>query len=181
MKPIKVIHILKRLESIDRDLIELRELKYKISRDRLYYSDLVIAFELQINKLLNERVKLMELKIDNPPEYLQKRQWEKDIQNAYPLPNREDLKIPDVDGPKLTQDEADVAIKKIKAKLNRKRNPTLTIKNIPTIKQSPSFLNDDKPEEEILMEEISIKTSSKSRKNRENKNNDNDDSTLYRI
>ena len=66
----KVVHILKRLELIDRDIAELRKFAEGLSLDRTYSDALKISLELQINNLLNERVKLMDLRIENPPDYL---------------------------------------------------------------------------------------------------------------
>ena len=68
--PVKIIHVINRLEAIDRDLTELRSLKRNLAKNRAYYSEMSIAFDRQINTLLNERIKLMELRIENPPENL---------------------------------------------------------------------------------------------------------------
>ena len=65
-----MVHALKRLEIIDRDINELRSIEKELSDNRTYSNAIKISLELQINNLLNERVKLMELKIDNPPDAL---------------------------------------------------------------------------------------------------------------
>ena len=70
MSPVKLIHVLKRLEILDRDIQELHEMADNLTRNRTYSNALKISVELQINNLLNERVKLMELRIENPPEHL---------------------------------------------------------------------------------------------------------------
>ena len=70
MSPIKIIHALKRLEAIDRDIEELRTIEKELSDDRSYTNAIKISLELQINNLLNEKVKLMELRISNPPDNL---------------------------------------------------------------------------------------------------------------
>ncbi|MDH5721140.1 MAG: hypothetical protein OEZ13_11095 [Spirochaetia bacterium] len=70
MSPVKFVHVLKRLEVLDRDIEELRRIEASLEKGRTYSASLNISLELQINHLLNERVKLMELRIENPPEHL---------------------------------------------------------------------------------------------------------------
>ena len=70
MSPVKFVHVLKRLEVLDRDIEELRRIESSLEKGRTYSTSLNISLELQINHLLNERVKLMELRIENPPEHL---------------------------------------------------------------------------------------------------------------
>ena len=72
MSAVKLIHVLKHLELIDRDVNELRGLTASLASKRTYSHAIRIALELQINNLLNERVKMMELKIKDPPPALQK-------------------------------------------------------------------------------------------------------------
>lgn len=72
MQPVKVIHLLKRVEEIDRDIAELHALVDHIDKGRSYRNPLKIAAEQQINNLIGEKVKLMELKIENPPDFLTK-------------------------------------------------------------------------------------------------------------
>ena len=67
MSAVKLIHVLKHLELIDRDVNELRGLTASLASKRTYSHAIRIALELQINNLLNERVKMMELKIKDPP------------------------------------------------------------------------------------------------------------------
>ena len=61
---------MKRLEVLDRDIKELQDLEESLTDNRTYSDALRISVELQISNLLNERVKLMELQIDNPSEHL---------------------------------------------------------------------------------------------------------------
>lgn len=68
----KVIHLIKRVEQIDREINELHHLVDGIDNTRSYRNPMKIAAEKQINDLVGERVKLMELKIENPPEFLTK-------------------------------------------------------------------------------------------------------------
>ncbi|MBS0618510.1 MAG: hypothetical protein JSR44_09990 [Spirochaetes bacterium] len=70
MEVVKVIHLLKRVEQIDREINELHGLVDGIDSSRSYRNTMKIAAEKQINDLIGERVKLMELKIDTPPDFL---------------------------------------------------------------------------------------------------------------
>ncbi|MCS6972382.1 MAG: hypothetical protein NZL89_05085 [Leptospiraceae bacterium] len=70
MQPVKVIHLIKRVEQIDQEIAELHKLVAGIDSSRSYRNALKIAAEKQINDLIGEKVKLMELRIENPPEFL---------------------------------------------------------------------------------------------------------------
>lgn len=72
MQPVKVIHLIKRVEQIDREVAELHGLVDGIESTRSYRNTMKIAAEQQINNLIGEKVKLMELTIANPPEFLTK-------------------------------------------------------------------------------------------------------------
>lgn len=72
MLPVKVIHLIKRVEQIDREVNELHHLVGSIDSSRSYRNTMKIAAEQQINNLVGEKVKLMELKIENPPDFLTK-------------------------------------------------------------------------------------------------------------
>ncbi|MGQ9844067.1 MAG: hypothetical protein ACUVRK_10940 [Spirochaetota bacterium] len=67
----KVIHVLKRIEMIDQDIRELRKLEKSLQRNKSFTQPIFITIEKQINILLGERIKLLELKIANPPDNLQ--------------------------------------------------------------------------------------------------------------
>ena len=67
----KVIHVLKRIEMIDQDIRELRKLEKSLQRNKSFTQPIFITIEKQINILLGERIKLLELKIANPPANLQ--------------------------------------------------------------------------------------------------------------
>jgi cAMP deaminase len=62
--------ILKRIESIDKDVGHLNTVKSKLPDDKPYSSNLQLAFDKQINQLLNERVFLMETVVLDPPPWL---------------------------------------------------------------------------------------------------------------
>lgn len=64
----KVVHVLKRIEMIDEDIKELRKLEKTITRDKSFSTPIYMSIEKQINLLLGERIKLIELPILNPPE-----------------------------------------------------------------------------------------------------------------
>ena len=76
MQPVKVIHLIKRVEQIDKEIAELHGLVDGIESTRSYRNTLKIAAEQQINNLIGEKVKLMELKIENPPDFLTKHVFE---------------------------------------------------------------------------------------------------------
>lgn len=76
MLPVKVIHLVKRVEQIDREIAELHHLVDGIDNSRSYRNTMKIAAEQQINNLVGEKVKLMELKIENPPDFLTKHVFE---------------------------------------------------------------------------------------------------------
>lgn len=85
MQPVKVIHLIKRVEQIDKEIAELHGLVDGIDSARSYRNTLKIAAEQQINNLVGEKVKLMELKIENPPDFLTKHVYES-TENKAPQP-----------------------------------------------------------------------------------------------
>ena len=64
----KVVHVIKRVEMIDNDVKELRKLEKSLSRDKSFSTPIYMTIEKQINILLGDRIKLLDLKIANPPE-----------------------------------------------------------------------------------------------------------------
>ena len=66
----RVVHVLKRIETIDNDIKELRKLEKTLTRDKSFTTPIFMTIEKQINIMLDERIKLLNLKIDNPPETL---------------------------------------------------------------------------------------------------------------
>ena len=66
----KVVHVIKRVETIDNDIKELRKLEKSLSRDKSFSTPIYMTIEKQINILLGERIKLLDLRISNPPENL---------------------------------------------------------------------------------------------------------------
>ncbi|HNR90139.1 MAG TPA: hypothetical protein PKM65_17515 [Spirochaetota bacterium] len=63
----KVIHALKRIETIDQDIRDLKKLEKTIKTNKSFSTPIYMSIEKQINILLGERIKLLELKIANPP------------------------------------------------------------------------------------------------------------------
>jgi len=78
----KVVHVLKRIETIDNDIKELRKIEKTIASNKSFSTPLYLSIEHQINLLLGERVKLFELKISNPPAELAKEFPDKDESGA---------------------------------------------------------------------------------------------------
>lgn len=64
----KVVHVIKRVETIDNDIKELRKLEKSIARDKSFTTPIFMTIEKQINILLGERIKMLDLQIQNPPE-----------------------------------------------------------------------------------------------------------------
>lgn len=85
--------ILDRIRILDRDVSELNRLKSRLPADRPYSSSLQISFDKQINNLLNERVRLLELEIQNPPRWIlgDTESFEAGIQTASALLQPSDL------------------------------------------------------------------------------------------
>ncbi|MES0491933.1 MAG: hypothetical protein ABUK01_18200 [Leptospirales bacterium] len=70
MPAVKFVHVLKRIESLERDIKEIHALQAEVNVERSYSTPIKISLEQQVNTLLNEKTKLMEVRIDNPPEQL---------------------------------------------------------------------------------------------------------------
>lgn len=66
----RVVHVLKRVETIDNDIKELRKLEKTLTREKSFTTPIYMTIEKQINIMLDERIKLLNLKIDNPPQNL---------------------------------------------------------------------------------------------------------------
>jgi hypothetical protein len=76
----KVIHIIKKIEAVDDDIRELRKLEKSLAKDKSFSTPIYISIEKQINILLGDRIKLLELTISNPPANLLK-----DIEGTEPI------------------------------------------------------------------------------------------------
>jgi hypothetical protein len=137
----KVVHVIKRVETIDNDIKELRKLEKSIARDKSFTTPIYMTIEKQINILLGERIKLLELHIENPPaSFVTDIEGEdeeipaapvqaipepkKAVKKAKPkeedeikkpvVPEKRKITIPDDDIPMLTQDQIDAKFHAIK-------------------------------------------------------------------
>jgi len=63
----KVVHVLKKIELIDSDIRDLKKLEKSIATNKSFSTPLYMSIEKQINILLSERIKMLELTIANPP------------------------------------------------------------------------------------------------------------------
>ena len=68
----KVIHVIKRIEEIDNDIRELKKLEKSVKRNKSFTTPIFMSIEKQINILLGDRIKMLDLKIENPPEAMRK-------------------------------------------------------------------------------------------------------------
>jgi hypothetical protein len=66
----KVIHVLKKIEQIDEDIKELRKMEKALQRNKTFTTPIFMTIEKQINLMLGDRVKLLELKVENVPEHI---------------------------------------------------------------------------------------------------------------
>src|SRR4030042_4802660 len=80
----KVVHVLKKIEDIDQDIRELKKLEKSVKKNKSFTTPIYMSIEKQINILLGDRIKMLELKIENPPEPLQK-EIEGDEKNEKPV------------------------------------------------------------------------------------------------
>ncbi len=126
----KIVHVLKRIETIDEDIRELRKMEKGLNRDKAFSKDIYISIEKQINILVNEKVKLMELKVENPPVSLVEQiegaaddkndkdnasRSTKNIKKAAGKSTGKKIEINSIDDiPMLTQDQIDAKISSIK-------------------------------------------------------------------
>lgn len=63
----KVIHILKKIEMIDDDIKDLRKMEKSLKKNKSFSTPIYMSIEKQINILLGDKIKLLELKITDPP------------------------------------------------------------------------------------------------------------------
>jgi hypothetical protein len=79
----KVIHVIKRIEDIDNDIRELKKLERSVKKNKSFTTPIFMSIEKQINLLLGDRIKMLDLRIENPPEAL-KKQIEGDEEEVKP-------------------------------------------------------------------------------------------------
>lgn len=169
----KVVHVIKRVETIDNDIKELRKLEKSIARDKSFTTPIFMTIEKQINILLGERIKMLDLQILNPPESfaasiegekdelpdtpsqiipepkkIVKKARPKEMEDEKPAPViKRKITIPDDDEiPMLTQDQIDAKFQ--------------TIKNEEAPKTDKAEKKEDleiKPDEDTPLDDTSIK------------------------
>ena len=131
----KVVHVLKRIELIDADIRDLKKLEKSIAANKSFSTPLYMSIEKQINILLADRIKMLELTIANPPATL----------------------VEMVDG-KPSKD--DVPVLNAKAKTSKSAKPKIPIKPKPT-KKTPKKagkvshkIDDDDDEMSMLTQDL---------------------------
>ncbi len=135
----KVIHVIKKIEELDKDIQELKKLEKFVKKNKSFTTPIFMSIEKQINILLGDRIKLFDLKIENPPEILLKeiegdekdsrpavaarpaQQVEKKKKEQRPKKTVEDESIDDDEIPMLTQDLIDAKINTIKSEKDKPR------------------------------------------------------------
>ncbi len=88
---VKVANLYKKLETIDRDITELRNTKSRISAERDYSDFLKNSFDLEISKLENQKKEMLSLKIIGAPIDLQKQKKNEpdEAKNLYSMQEKE--------------------------------------------------------------------------------------------
>ncbi|HOT46626.1 MAG TPA: hypothetical protein PLM53_17345 [Spirochaetota bacterium] len=137
----KVIHVIKRIEEIDNDIRELKKLEKSVKRNKSFTTPIFMSIEKQINILLGDRIKMLDLKIENPPEAMRKQlegdeEEEKPAPQAKTAPEPEKKKkepkpkkvepvesIDDDEIPMLTQDQIDAKIGALEIDKEKTRTP----------------------------------------------------------
>ena len=144
----KVIHIIKRIETLDYDIRDLRKLEKSIKRNKSFSTPIYMSIEKQINILLGERIRLLELTIENPPENLveeiegEKPKIKKPVQKQVetktkakkaketkPKADKKEEVLEDEELPMFLQDDIDQKIEKIKTVKESTENSTKNNKN----------------------------------------------------
>ncbi|OHD67718.1 MAG: hypothetical protein A2W19_16505 [Spirochaetes bacterium RBG_16_49_21] len=134
----KVVHIIKKIEEVDQDIRELKKLEKSVKKNKSFTTPIYMSIEKQINIILGERIKLLELRIENPPEALRKEiegaegdemtaslkesapEIEKKRKEARPKKAAEN-DMPEDEIRMLTQDQIDAKINIIEAEKRRNR------------------------------------------------------------
>ncbi|MCR9142545.1 MAG: adenosine deaminase [bacterium] len=75
-------HVYERIQAVDRDIAELKRLKARIPEGRDFTAPLQVAFDKQINDLLNEKIAYEDLEIESPPEDLLHQIFQADMVTA---------------------------------------------------------------------------------------------------
>lgn len=119
----KVVHVLKKIESIDEDIRELRKLEKSLARNKSFSTPIYMSIEKQINILLGDKIKLMELRIENPPkEFVE----EKESDAPIPAPAEAQKKQPVISKQKTAKTRDKKARQKDKADVFDEAVPLVT-------------------------------------------------------
>jgi len=85
----KVVHVLKKIESIDNDIKDLRKMEKSLQQNKSFTTPIYLSIEKQINILLGDRIKLLELSIENPPDFMvEPVEEKKEVEEIRPAPAR---------------------------------------------------------------------------------------------
>lgn len=174
----KVIHVIKRIEEIDQDVRELKKLEKSVKKNKSFTTPIFMSIEKQINILLGERIKMLELKIANPPEIM-KKEIEGDgeeITVASPLKpaskadtrKKKESKSKKViaeepfddDIPMLTQDQIDARIDSLKSERSSSPKPDT---------KSPTLSDDSVKILDIALEKGSLAGEKEEKKDKDKK------------
>ncbi len=158
----KVVHVIKRVEMIDNDVKELRKLEKSLSRDKSFSTPIYMTIEKQINILLGDRIKLLDLKIANPPE-----SFISEMKDDAPEPEGEIL--PSISEPKKT-------IKKARPQVKAQTKAAPEI-DIPDIDDMPMLTQDqiDSRFDSMRNDAKEIKTEMESEAKKEDTKQNHDD------
>jgi hypothetical protein len=178
----KVIHVIKRIEEIDNDIRELKKLEKSVKRNKSFTTPIFMSIEKQINILLGDRIKMLDLKIENPPETMRKEiegdeTVEKPILLAKAAPEPEKKKkepkpkkaepvesIDDDEIPMLTQDQIDAKISTLESDKEKSRA-------VPAKKEPERKITDDSSVKilDIALEKGTLGSDADDKKDKEKK------------
>lgn len=137
----KVIHVIRRIEDIDNDVRELKKLEKSVKKNKSFTTPIFMSIEKQINVLLGDRIKMLDLKIENPPEALRKeiegdeyvekpaapavKEPEVEKKKKAPKQKKSMKEVPadDDEIPMLTQDQIDAKISSLQKDKGKKTVP----------------------------------------------------------
>ncbi len=144
----KVVHVLKKIELIDSDIKDLRKMEKSLQRNKSFTTPIYLSIEKQINILLGERIKMLELKIDNPPEYMVEAIEGKKVETVEEEPS----------GPAVGKKKAALAKPRQKPAKRRDRSDDIDPDDVPLMTQdlidrkieSIQKVSDDVPIRELL-------------------------------
>lgn len=78
---IRVAHLMKKWEELNRDVLELTKLKNRIADNREYSEFLKESIQLEIDKLNEYKDKLLNLSVENPPSRMENKKTSSQAQS----------------------------------------------------------------------------------------------------